>query len=172
MPYLTPKDGAHILQGLGPAQRAAHREERTPLIRVSAFFAAVVGLSACLPIEPSQPSSTEQAAVESIVGAYSFGAAEASLVGCRVTLEATPVGRADGHTTRSVSLSSACGEHFPALRAVRQWVWTGGGGIAFFGSQPSRELSDFSPVQDATGVYLRGGFEGDAGVYELRRQEP
>jgi hypothetical protein len=140
------------------------------LIRASALFAALVGLSACVPIEPPQPSSVEQLAVGSFVGAYTLGVAEASLVGCRVTFEATPVGHVAGHTTRSVSFSSACGENFASLRAVRQWAWTGGGSIAFFGGDPTRELSDFSPVQDATGVYLRGGFEGDSGVYELRPQ--
>ena len=141
------------------------------MLRAFALFAAVVGFSACLPIENPQRSSIEQAAVGSIVGGYTLGAAEASLVGCRVTLEATPMGRAAGHTTRSVSFSSACVENFAALRAVRQWAWTGGGSIAFFGGDPSRELSDFSPVQDGTGVYLRGGFEGDAGVYELRQPD-
>lgn len=141
------------------------------MIRASALFAAVVGLSGCLPIEAPQPTSVEQAAVGSIAGTYTFGAVEASLVGCRVTLEATPVGRGAGHTTRSVSFSAACGERFAALRAVRQWAWTGGGSIAFFGGDPARELSDFSPVQDGTGVYLRGGFEGDAGVYELRQPD-
>lgn len=90
-------------------------------------------------------------------------------MGCRVTLEAAQVRRVAGQTTRSVSFGSACGEQFAVLRAVRQWAWTGGGSIAFFGGDPTRELSDFSPVQDGTGVYLRGGFEGDAGVYELRK---
>jgi hypothetical protein len=140
------------------------------LIRAGALVAALVGLSACLPIEHPEPSSSEQAAVGSLVGTYTFGVAEASLVGCRVTLEATPVGHAAGHTTRSVSFGSAC-ENFASLRAVRQWAWTGGGSISFFGGDPTRELSDFSPVQDVTGVYLRGGFEGDAGVYELRQPD-
>jgi hypothetical protein len=145
--------------------------EATSLIRASALFAALVGLSACFPIEHPQPSSTEQAAVGSLVGTYTFGVAEASLVGCRVTLEATPVGQVAGQTTRSVSFSSACGENFASLRAVRQWTWTGGGSISFFGGDPTRELSDFSPVQDGTGVYLRGGFEGHTGVYELRQPD-
>jgi hypothetical protein len=139
------------------------------LIRAIALLAAGLLFSACSPIEHSRRSAIEQAAVGSIVGAYTFGVAEASLVGCGVTLEATPVGRAAGHTTRSVAFSSACGDHFATLRAVRQWAWTGGGSIAFFGGDPTRELSDFSPVQDGTGVYLRGGFEGDVRVYELRQ---
>ena len=88
-----------------------------------------------------------------------------------LTLAATPVGRLAGQTTRSVSFSSACVEKFTSLRAVRQWAWTGGGSISFFGGDPIRQLSDFSPVQDGTGVYLRGGFEDDAGVYELRQPD-
>ncbi len=141
------------------------------LIRASALFVALLGLSACLPIEHPQPSSTEQAAVGSLVGTYTFGVAEDSRVSCRVTLEATPVGHLAGQTTRSVSFSSACGENFASLRAVRQWAWTGGGSISFFGGDPTRELSDFSPVQDGTGVYLRGGFEDETGVYELRQPD-
>lgn len=65
--------------------------EAKSLIRASALFTTLVGLSACLPIEHPRPSSTEQAAIGSLVSAYTFGVAEASLVGCRVTLEATPV---------------------------------------------------------------------------------
>jgi len=145
--------------------------EVTSLIRASALFVALIGLSACTPSEHPQPSSTEQVAVGLLAGAYTFGVAEGSLVGCRVTLAATPVGRLAGQTTRSVSFSSACVEKFTSLRAVRQWAWTGGGSISFFGGDPIRQLSDFSPVQDGTGVYLRGGFEDDAGVYELRQPD-
>jgi hypothetical protein len=141
------------------------------LTRAIALIFAVLGLSGCVTTEHSQQSSIEEAAVGSIGGTYTFGVAEGPLLGCRVTLEATPVGRAAGHTTRSVSFSSSCRERFAVLRAVRQWAWISGGSIAFFGGEPFRELSDFSPVQDGTGVYLRGGFERDTGIYELRQPD-
>jgi hypothetical protein len=115
-----------------------------------ALTAAVVGAMA----EP-----VDQATVDLLATTYTFGIAEARQGRCTVTLNAVP--------TTSVTIGKHCGG-FAVLRNVTRWEPTGGGSIRLLGHAPLRELSNLSPVQGATGVYLRGGFAGDKRVYELR----
>ena len=150
------------------------------MMRASLLFAAALALCACLPLdqakdsagEPQGAAAGERAAVEAIAGAYTLAEVGSPNETCRVTLDPSPAVRAAGLTIRSLSFGATCREHIAALAAARQWAWTGGGSISLFGGGPTRELAHFSPVQDATGVFLRGGFAGDAAIYELRRPDP
>jgi hypothetical protein len=130
------------------------------MIRITIVLAA---LSAAALDAGAAPSvEVDQATVDALATTYTFGAVEAPLTGCIVTLEATP------SDLRSVTVNASCRDRFAFLRAVSRWEPTGGGSIRLLGGEPLRELSNFSPVQDATGVYLRGGFEGERSAYELR----
>jgi hypothetical protein len=124
------------------------------MIRTSLFitglFAVTLGAAA---------ESVDRATVDALATTYTFGVAEAPTVGCIVELKAE---------RRVVVINDRCRERFPQLGAVSNWQPTGGASIALFGGTPLRELSNFSPAQDGTGVYLRGGFAGDPAVYELR----
>lgn len=106
-------------------------------------------------------NAVDQATIEALARSYSFGVAETQLGGCAVTLKANS----------AVELGANCRARFPVLRDVTSWTPTGGASIALFGGTPLREIADFAPVQDGTGVYLRGGFEGDRNLYELRLRD-
>lgn len=108
-----------------------------------------------------------RAAVDALAGAYDFGVAEAPLRGCVVTLKGAPA-QTKGRAGLPVSLGASCRHRFPVLRNVLRWEPTGGGSVRLLGGKHLHELSDFSPVQDGSGVYMRGGFEGAARVYQLR----
>jgi hypothetical protein len=111
--------------------------------------------------------AVEGAAVTTLAQTYTFGVAEMAPGSCLVTLTKAPVREVDERTARPVKLNAACGK-FASLAGVTHWVPTGGASVALFGGDPLREIADFSPVQDGSGVYLRGGFAGDARIYELR----
>jgi hypothetical protein len=130
------------------------------MIRIVFSLVASIGLWAS-----AHADAVDQATVDALAQSYTFGAAETVHQGCRITLQAAPVRSRD---TRPVHLNSACRERFPVLRAVTRWRPTGGASVALFGGEPLHEIADFSPVQDGSGVYLRGGFEGDTNIYELR----
>jgi hypothetical protein len=134
------------------------------MIRASLLFASVIGISAS---GLSQAETVSQATLGALAQSYTFGVVENAPGSCRVTLASTPVRHALGRATRPVTLNSAC-QKFASLRGVARWSPTSGASIALFGGAPLHEIADFSPVQDATGVYLRGGFAGDAHIYELR----
>ena len=106
-------------------------------------------------------------AVDALTGAYDFGVAEAPLRGCVVTLKG-PSAQTKRRAGMPVTINARCRHRYPILRSVSRWEPTGGGSVRLLGGKRLRELSDFSPVQDGSGVYLRGGFEGEANVYELR----
>ena len=109
----------------------------------------------------------DRAAVDALTGAYDFGVAEAPPRGCVVTLKG-PSAQTKRRAGMPVAINARCRHRYPILRSVSRWEPTGGGSVRLLGDKPLRELSDFSPVQDGSGVYLRGGFEGEAKVYELR----
>jgi hypothetical protein len=132
------------------------------MTRISFLLAAVIGLSG------AAMADVEQATVDALAGTYVFGASEMPGEGCRVTLKREPVLRKAQHVLRPALFNSACAKTFSSLHGVTHWAATGGASIALFGGDPLTETADFSPVQDATGVYLRGGFEGDSKIYELR----
>jgi hypothetical protein len=137
--------------------------------------AALFGASACSDLSPADGSRAaaarsapeDQAAVDLLARTYTFGEAEAPLMGCNVALDATAVDVA-GRPARRVRVAPGCLKAFPSLGAVTHWAPTGGASIALLGGDPLSELADFSPVQDGTGVYLRGGIAGDKRIYELR----
>ncbi len=148
--------------------------ERRSLVRVGlicAALAVVPSADADAPLEAVQISGPEyQAAVEGLAGAYTFGVAGAEAGGCVVRLEAAPP------ETKSlpgfpVTIGAICLRRFASLSDVWRWQPTGGGSFRLLGGAPLREISNFSPVQDGSGVYGRGGFENDKNVYELRSQE-
>ncbi|MBI1360705.1 MAG: hypothetical protein GC155_10560 [Alphaproteobacteria bacterium] len=97
--------------------------------------------------------------LDALSGRYSFGLAEKKPEGCIVTLEASG--------DQAVRMGGRC-KRYAVLHEITRWEPTGGGGIRLMGGKPLREISDFSPVQDGSGVYLRGGFADDSQIYELR----
>ena len=136
------------------------------MIRISLILATLCGGVLGAAAEPLRPSGPVDAAtVEVLAMTYTFGPVEVPLVGCVVTLKATPH-RTAGRFGYPVAINAACREHFSWLRTVSRWEPTGGGSLRLLGGAPFRELADFSPVQDGTGVYLHGGFAGH--LYELR----
>src|SRR6185369_12382349 len=110
-------------------------------------------------------ASVDQAALQSLATTYSFGVAETASAGCVVRLKAV---RGKVRRGFPLSINARCRQRFPILRTVSRWEPTGGGSLRLLGGSPFHELSDFAPVQDGSGVYLRGGFAGDRHVYELR----
>jgi hypothetical protein len=144
---------------------------RVELIRTGFTLAALLAYSACVCSTRTTGNAevaVERTAVEALAGVYNLAAAESSVTDCRVSLSASAAGREAHLTTYSLSLSDGCRELFAALGAARFWAWTGGASISFLGGDPIHEVAHFSPVQDASGVFLRGGLAGEAGVYELR----
>jgi hypothetical protein len=105
--------------------------------------------------------------IDLLAGSYRFGEINTRGEGCLVVLKRSPVSNSE-RELRPIEIASACRAKVAALGNVTHWAAIGGASIALYGGDPLRELSDFSPVQDGTGVYLRGGFSGDAKVYELR----
>jgi hypothetical protein len=78
--------------------------------------------------------------------------------GCALTLTKEPVGRLWKAVT-----DPNCPQL--AVRNVDSWQFvTPGLGVKLFHGR--QELGDFSPVQDASGVYLRGGLS-DGSLYDL-----
>lgn len=118
---------------------------------------AWIALSAAVVAAMAEP--VDQATVDILATTYTFGVAEAPQSRCTVTLNAAP--------TTSVTIGKHCGD-FAVLRDVTHWEPTGGASISLLGGTPLGERANLSPVQDATGVYLRGGFADDKNVYELR----
>lgn len=147
--------------------------ERRSLVRIGficAMLAATSSASADMQLEAVQISGPEyQAAVEGFAGAYTFGVAGAQLQGCVLRLEEAP--DAKGLPGLPVTIGAKCLRKFASLKDVSRWQPTGGGSFRLLGGAPLREISNFSPVQDGSGVYSRGGFENDKNVYELRSQE-
>lgn len=113
--------------------------------------------------EPLAPPVLDAATVDVLATIYAFDATGAPPSGCTVSLAASPVERAG----RPVTVGAPCLARYPVLAAVTHWEPTGGASISLLGER-SQALSYLSPVQDGTGVYLRGGFEGDQTVYEMR----
>ncbi|HVY90814.1 MAG TPA: hypothetical protein VG942_18245 [Hyphomonadaceae bacterium] len=58
----------------------------------------------------------------------------------------------------------ACQAQYPLIQHVTKWKATEGGSLSLLAANGT-SLADFSPVQDGTGVYLRGGADG--AIYEL-----
>ncbi len=138
------------------------------LVGVAAVPAADAAAPPPAPLEAVQLSAPEyRAAVESLAGAYTFAVAEGAGRGCVVRLLRAPV-QTKRRAGLPVAIDAGCRRRFPVLRAVVRWQPTGGGSLRLLGGAPFRELSDFSPVQDGSGVYVRGGFAGAPQVYELR----
>jgi len=128
------------------------------------ILAAVLSAAA----EPLRPSSVaDQGTVDALAATYTFSMTDQPLVGCIVELKATPV-QAKGRFGRPVKINEQCTDRFPFLAQVTRWEPTGGGSIRLLGGKPFQEISDFAPVQDASGVYLRGSFPDDKSTYELR----
>jgi len=121
------------------------------MIRIAIAWIAMTVAAMAEPID--------QATVDLLATTYSFNVAEAPQGRCTVTLNAAPA--------TSVTIGKHC-RAFTVLRDVTHWEPTGGGSIRLLGGTPPRERANLSPVQDGTGVYLRGGFAGDKNVYELR----
>lgn len=148
--------------------------ERRSLVRIGficAMLAATSSASADMQLEAVQISGPEyQAAVEGLAGAYTFGVAGTEFGGCVVRLGATPPETKD-LPGFPVTIGATCLRRFASLKDVSRWQPTGGGSFRLLGGAPLREISNFSPVQDGSGVYSRGGFENDKNVYELRSQE-
>src|SRR5262245_34151070 len=132
------------------------------MIRTCLVVAMALALSGCCtPMQGTrdvasgtQDATEERAAVDAIAGTYAFTTAGTADENCRVTLNSTEIGHTAGVTLRSASVDPACRARFAALADVRTWAWTGGGSISLFGGEPTREVAHFSPVQDATGVFL------------------
>jgi hypothetical protein len=124
------------------------------MIRIVVVLTALAAATFAAMAEP-----VSQATVDLLATTYTFAVAETPPGRCTVTLNAAP--------TTNVTIGKHCST-FTVLRDVTRWEATGGGSIRLLGGTPLRALSDLSPVQDATGVYLRGGFAGDKTVYELR----
>ena len=140
------------------------------LLMLSLSCAALVAGAMAMPLAAAAPPApARQATVDALAGRYNFGAAEAPLTRCAVRLGAKPV-RGAGRVGLPVTINAKCRWSFPALRLVSRWEPAGGASLHLLGGRPLHELSDFSPVQDGSGVYLRGGFAGDRKVYELRPQ--
>jgi len=133
------------------------------VIRFAIPFAALSVCAVSAATEPPEPSAFDAATVDVLATTYAFDATGARPSGCTVSLAASPVERAG----RPVTIGAGCRERYPALAAVTHWKPTGGASISLLGER-SQVLSDLSPVQDGSGVYLRGGFEGDQTVYEMR----
>jgi hypothetical protein len=129
-------------------------QTETRMIRIAIAWIAMTCAAVAAMAEP-----VEQATVDLLATTYAFGVAGSPQGRCTVTLNAAPA--------TSVTLGKHCRD-FPVLREVTHWEPTGGASIRLLGGTPLRELSNLSPVQDATGVYLRGGFAGDNNLYELR----
>lgn len=135
------------------------------MTRASLLFIAMIGLSVVAVASPA--SSVDVATIDALAVTYRFQATNASDAGCHVTLKREPLLQSNVEALRPVDVAAAC-RAFSSLHGVTHWAATGGASVALFGGDPLTEASDFSPVQDATGVYLRGGFAGDTRIYELR----
>jgi hypothetical protein len=133
------------------------------VIRLVIPFAALSVCAVGTATEPLELPVVDAATVDVLATTYAFDATGAPPSGCTVSLAASPVERAG----RPVTIGSACGARYPVLAAVTHWEPTGGASISLLDKR-SQASSDLSPVQDGTGVYLRGGFEGDQTVYEMR----
>jgi hypothetical protein len=139
---------------------------RFAAILICMFAGAVVAFADSAPSAPSS-AAVDRAAIAALATTYTFGVSDEPLLGCIVKLKPA-LKRSKGRSGRPVEINEQCHDRFPALSRVTRWEPTGGGSIRLLGGKPYQELSDFSPVQDATGVYLRGGFKGDKAIYELR----
>jgi len=174
--FQPPLRAVRLARALTSLWQGRSAPEKIHMIRTILLLAGLIGLSACTSAgsPPGSAAATapaeavDQAAVDAFAQTYTFGVPGGVPNECRVTLAATPILRTPEHVTRPVQINAACRQNFRSLSAVTRWSPTGGASIALFGGEPVRELADFSPAQDGTGVYLRGGFQGDANIYELR----
>lgn len=132
--------------------------------------AAVISVSLCASslalADPIGVTAPDQATIDGLANDYALAVAGVP-VRCTLSLKAK-FARAGAPLRLPVSMSGSCRDRFPSLGRVSNWEPTGGGSIRLLGGTPLRELADFSPVQDGSGVYLRGGFAGDSTIYELR----
>jgi hypothetical protein len=137
------------------------------MFRLSLILVALCTGSLCAvaALRPSAP--VDQATLGALATRYTFASAGALPQGCIVTLSRGPA-LTKPRLGFAVTINAACRRHYPSLKAVARWEPTGGGSLRLLGGSPLHELSDFSPVQDASGVYLRGGFDGERTVYQLR----
>jgi hypothetical protein len=110
------------------------------------------------------------AAVMALAGTYAV-ARDGAETGCTLALKPTALGQAERRVVRAVEFAEPCRDVAPALLAATGWAWTGGGSVTLYGGRTLREKAHFSPVQDGTGVYLRGAAAGSANLLELRRGE-
>lgn len=153
------------------------------MIRPLLFAMTLAVLSGCGP-KPATPTDTAPAApapatdaISEIAHVYAFSAAvtggEGAPVGpddpnCLIKLDADDMDPREQVVVRRVWMEPACYPAFPALRAVTQWELIPAAGVRLLGGDPLATIGEFSPVQDGTGVYIRGGAGSDGKVYEMR----
>jgi hypothetical protein len=150
------------------AEDCCHTPIEARMIRIA--IACVCGTAAFFSAaaDSALPSrAADEAVIRALAVPYTFNVVNAARGGCVVRLEAAPA-QSDRQIGHPLFIDRRCRARFPVLRLVARWAPTGGASIRLLGGTPLRELSDFSPVQDGSGVYLRGGFAGAAGVFELR----
>ncbi len=113
---------------------------------------ALALLATTLPAYATPQDAPGPDLLDALSGHYSFGFAEKKPQGCIVTLEAS--------AGQAVRMGERC-KRYAVLHDITRWEPTGGASIRLMGGRPLHEIADFSPVQNGSGVYLRGGFSGD-----------
>lgn len=150
--------------------------------RLSTTLAAALCLAACSPAPAPAPSPSPSApapspspsatptvdpaaeAVAALARTHRIVLAGETRPSCDVKLNAAAQAGGDP-SVHPASVDQACVKTFPALKTLAAWKVTGGASIELLDARGG-VIGDFSPVQDATGVYLRGGAGGR--IYELR----
>lgn len=121
-----------------------------------------------MPRTPASAIETpEQFNLKALSGLYRINVVGADKVSCTLRLDADDVARGPD-PIRLVAVEPLCFTALHTLHEVAQWAPRGPGSLALF-DRNHKELGDFSPVQDGTGVYLRGGVSDQ--LFEMRQTQ-
>jgi hypothetical protein len=121
--------------------------------------------------EPSASASSaaeespEAANVAALAGIYEFTPVGEAEPTCLIRLDADDQGIAD-EPVRLAWTTPRCWEPFPALRKLERWAPVAAGSLKLI-DDAGNTIGEFSPVQDGTGVYLRGGAGG--AVFQMKQ---
>ncbi len=143
------------------------------------LLAVVAALAACTPAPapqatvepalapeaPATPAVSEADAIATELGhIYEINISEAPDVTCLAKLDPDDI-HPGPEVVRLAWVEARCAEVFPALGKLARWTPTAGGSLSLLDAE-DKSIGDFSPVQDGTGVYIRGGVGGK--LFDLR----
>lgn len=143
------------------------------------LLALVAALAACSPapapeakVEPTPAletaatpaASTTDAITAELGHIYEINISEAPDVTCLAKLDPDDI-HPGPEVVHLAWVEARCAELFPALSKLARWTPTAGGSLSLLDAD-DKSIGDFSPVQDGTGVYIRGGVGGK--LFDLR----